>query len=150
MVKPACLENRRSRVPTLLWPSQVSKKQNVSFPLTRNDSEVWRTSLGDRDVAFSASDCQGSNFESCVWRAVSSHHPQEVLLAQFRQKLHSFSFVSVRYLEITISLQYLKHYKAEIWFLKQQPIFNSFFPLLVDKPIHMSTCRPTIQTASFN
>ena len=29
---------------------------------------------------------QGSNFESCVWRTVSSqssHHPQEVLLAQF-------------------------------------------------------------------
>ena len=79
------------------------------------------------------------NFESCVWRAVSSHHPQEVLLAQFRLKLHSFSSVSVRYLEITISLQFLKHYKAEIWFLKQQPIINSFFPLLVD-----------IQTASFN
>ena len=34
----------------------------------------------------SASDGQGSNFESCVWRTVSSqssHHPQEVLLAQF-------------------------------------------------------------------
>ena len=33
----------------------------------------------------SSSDLQGSNFESCVWRAVSSHsshHPQEVLLAQ--------------------------------------------------------------------
>ena len=27
-------------------------------------------------------DRQGSNFESCVWRAVSSHHPQDVLLAQ--------------------------------------------------------------------
>ena len=26
---------------------------------------------------------QGLNLESCVWRAVSSHHPQEVLLAQF-------------------------------------------------------------------
>ena len=43
-------------------------------------------SLRDREVACSASDCQGSNFESCVWRTVSSqssHHPQEVLLAQF-------------------------------------------------------------------
>ena len=41
----------------------------------------------DREVACSASDLQGSNFESCVWRTVSSHsshHPQEVLLAQFR------------------------------------------------------------------
>ena len=42
-------------------------------------------SLRDREVACSASDRQGSNFESCVWRTVlshSSHHPQEVLLAQ--------------------------------------------------------------------
>ena len=34
---------------------------------------------------------QGSNFESCVWRAVSSqssHHPQEVLLAQFSLYVH--------------------------------------------------------------
>ena len=40
--------------------------------------------LCDREVACSASDRQGSNFESCVWRTVSSqssHHPQEVLLA---------------------------------------------------------------------
>ena len=43
-------------------------------------------SLLDREVACSASDRQGSNFESCVWRTVSSHsfhHPQKVLLAQF-------------------------------------------------------------------
>ena len=33
-------------------------------------------SFRDREVACSASDRQGSNFESCVWRAVSSHHPQ--------------------------------------------------------------------------
>ena len=42
-------------------------------------------SLRDREVACSASDRQGSNFESCVWRTVSSqssHHPQEVLLAE--------------------------------------------------------------------
>ena len=30
-------------------------------------------SLRDREVACSASDRQGSNFESCVWRTVSSH-----------------------------------------------------------------------------
>ena len=43
-------------------------------------------SLRDREVACSASDRQDSNFESCVWRTVSSqssHHPQEVVLAQF-------------------------------------------------------------------
>ena len=31
---------------------------------------------------------QGSNFESCVWKTVSSHHPQEVLLAQFSLYVH--------------------------------------------------------------
>ena len=30
-------------------------------------------SLHDREVAFSASDLKSLNFESCVWRAVSSH-----------------------------------------------------------------------------
>ena len=61
-------------------------------------------SLRDREVACSASDRQGANFESCVWRTVSSqssHHPQEVLLAQFSLYVHksglkpdSFHFVS--------------------------------------------------------
>ena len=48
-------------------------------------------SLRDREVACLASDRQGSNFESCVRRAVSSqssHHPQEVLLAQFSLYVH--------------------------------------------------------------
>ena len=48
-------------------------------------------SLRDREVACSASDRQGSNFESCVWRTVSSqssHQPQEVLLAQFSLFVH--------------------------------------------------------------
>ena len=48
-------------------------------------------SLRDREVACSASDRQDSNFESCVWRTVSSqssHHPQEVLLAQFSLYVH--------------------------------------------------------------
>ena len=47
--------------------------------------------LRDREVACSASDRQGSNFESCVWRTVpsqSSHHPQGVLLAQFSLYVH--------------------------------------------------------------
>ena len=61
-------------------------------------------SLRDREVACSASDRQGSNFESCFWRTVSSqssHHPQEVLLAQFSLYVHncglkpdSFHFIS--------------------------------------------------------
>ena len=48
-------------------------------------------SLRDREVTCSASDRNGSNFESCVWRTVSSqssHHPQEVLLAQFSLYVH--------------------------------------------------------------
>ena len=48
-------------------------------------------SLRDREVACSTSDRQGPNFESCVWRTVSSqssHHPQEVLLAQFSLYVH--------------------------------------------------------------
>ena len=67
-------------------------------------------SLRDREVACSASDRQGSNFESCVWRTVSSqssHHPQEVLLAQFSLyvhkgglKPHSFHFRSGLFTEL--------------------------------------------------
>ena len=63
-------------------------------------------SLRDREVACLASDRQGSNFKSCVWRTVSSHsshHPQEVLLAQFSLYVHkgglkpdSFHFYHIR------------------------------------------------------
>ena len=48
-------------------------------------------SLRDREVVCSASDRQGSNFESCLWRTVSSqssHHPQEVFQAQFSLYVH--------------------------------------------------------------
>ena len=65
-------------------------------------------SLRDREVACSASDRQGSNFESCVWRTVSSqssHHPQEVFLAQFNLYVHkgglkpdSFHFIQIPWL----------------------------------------------------
>ena len=54
-------------------------------------------SLRDREVACSASDRQGSNFESCVCGTVSSqssHHPQEVLLAQFSLYVPEARFVS--------------------------------------------------------
>ena len=60
--------------------------------------------LRDREVACSTSDRQDSNFESCVWKTVSSHsshQPQEVLLAQFSLYVHkgglkpdSFHFIS--------------------------------------------------------
>ena len=60
-------------------------------------------SLRDREVACSASDRQGSNFESCVWRTVSSQSSQEAILAQFSLYVHkgglkpdSFHFVCRR------------------------------------------------------
>ena len=67
-------------------------------------------SLRDREVACSASHRQGSNFESCVWRTVSSqssHHPQEVLLAQFSIYVHK-SFVKLHIIYIAYNLTTLK------------------------------------------
>ena len=71
-------------------------------------------SLRDREVACSASDRQGSNFESCVWRTVSSqssHHPQEVLLAQFSLYVHksglkpdSFHFFWLNIIDLVVDL----------------------------------------------
>ena len=75
-------------------------------------------SLRDREVACSASDRQGSNFESCVWRTVSSHsshHPQEVLLAQFSLYVHksglkpdSFYFLSQK--EYTVQINFENYF----------------------------------------
>ena len=80
----------------------LKETKNVSSPSTCEVSIVG--SLRDREVACSASDRQGSNFESCVWRTVSSqssNHPREVLLAQFSLYVHkgglkpdSFHFIS--------------------------------------------------------
>ena len=77
------------------------KETKMFFPHPRVKVSIVG-SLRDREVACSASDRQGSNFESCVWRTVSSqssHHPHEVLLAQFSlyvhkggQKPNSFKF----------------------------------------------------------
>ena len=47
VVKAACLESRRSRVQTPLWPSSV-KKQSVSSPLTREDSIFRGGSVAER------------------------------------------------------------------------------------------------------
>ena len=67
------------------------KETKMFFPHPRVKVSIVG-SLRDREVACSASDHQGSNFESCVWRTVSSqssHHPQEVLLAQFSLYVHT-------------------------------------------------------------
>ena len=66
------------------------KETKMFLPHPRVKVSIVRN-LRDREVACSASDRQGSNFESCVWRTVSSqssHHPQEVLLAQFSLYVH--------------------------------------------------------------
>ena len=67
--------------------SAVWKKQKMFLPHPHVKVSIVG-SLRDREVACSASDRQGSNFESCVWRTMSSHHPQEVLLAQFSLYVH--------------------------------------------------------------
>ena len=59
----------------------LKETKNVSYPSTCESQYCGVGSLRDREVACSASDRQGSNFQSCVWRSVSSqssHHPQEV------------------------------------------------------------------------
>ena len=74
--------------------TQVSKKNNS--PFTRKDSIAHVWSLCDRDVASFALDRQRSNFESCVWRVVSSHlshHPREALLAQFSLSMYVHKMV---------------------------------------------------------
>ena len=93
-VKAACLESRGSRVRI---PSDLQ--------VSRNKMPPWR-SLRDREVACSASDCQGSNFEICFWSAVSSHHPQAVLLAQFSllcaQRWPKTPFISFQFSKIVL------------------------------------------------
>ena len=51
--------------------------------------------LRDRKVACSVSDRQGSNFESCVWRTVSSHH---------LTILRRFSWPSLAYMSTKVAL----------------------------------------------
>ena len=60
-------------------------------------------SLRDREVRDSASDCQGSNFGSCGWSAVSfhsSHHLQEVFLAQFSIYVHKGGLTPMHFIYI--------------------------------------------------
>ena len=70
--------------------STVWKKQQMFIPHPRVKVSIVG-SFRDREVACSASDRQGSNFKSCVWRTVSSqssHPPQEALLDQFSLYVH--------------------------------------------------------------
>ena len=92
------------RVQPLVKFSQDAESARLTKIILSKSTVKPLWSLRDREVACSASDRQGSNFESCVWRTVSSqssHHPQEVLLAQFSLYVHkgglkpdSFHFIS--------------------------------------------------------
>ena len=86
----ACLENQILRVCPPLW--HPSFRKTKCFFL----AHLWRFNivggLRDREVAYSASDSQGSSFESCVWRAdsvISFIAPSsEVVLAQLSLYVH--------------------------------------------------------------
>ena len=70
--------------------SRFERNKKIFLPHPRVKVRIVG-SLRDREVVCSASDHQGSNFESCVGRTVSSqssHHPQEVLLAQLSLYVH--------------------------------------------------------------
>ena len=79
MVSTAAFHARvRGLVPGL---GGLKETKNVSSPST----------CESQYCSASASDRQDSNFDSCVWRTLSSqssHHPQEVLLAQFSLYVH--------------------------------------------------------------
>ena len=67
-------------------------------------------SICAREVACSDSDLHDSNFEFCVWRAVSSHsshHFQEVLLAQLSLHGPKTSFISIYFLYICYLVFYV-------------------------------------------
>ena len=109
------------------------KETKMFLPHPRVKVSIVGT-LRDREVACSASDRQGSNFESCVWRTVSSqssHHPQEVLLAQFSLYVHkgglkpdSFHFYSliISIYRIHWSLWVMFHHnQCYYFFVKNKP-----------------------------
>ena len=74
-------------------------------------------SLRDREVACSASDSQSSNFESCVWRAVSfhsSHNPQEVLLVRFNPYVHKSGLKPDSFISLFITMGYRNLSKCSV------------------------------------
>ena len=100
MVSTAALHARvRGSIPGL---GGLKETKYVSSPSTCKSLSIVG-SLRDQEVACSASDRQGSNFKSCVWRTVSSqssHHPQEGLLALFILYVHKGGLMpdSVRFI----------------------------------------------------
>ena len=89
VVKAAWTESWGSQVRTPLWHSSF-KETNCFFPA--HSLKIQYCGEPPWPRSSSASDRhQGANFESCVWWAVSnhsSHHLQEVILAQFSLYVH--------------------------------------------------------------
>ena len=102
-------------------------------------------SLRDRKVACSTSDYQGPNFELCVWRAVSSHYPQEGLLAQFSLYVHkggliphSFQIISCkRNSQLEVSGNCVELLLTRIW-LAQPPQPRTPWKHVRRCPLHFS------------
>ena len=81
VVKAACLESRIPRARTPLWPSSF-KDTKYFFHAHSLRFNIMR-SIRDREVACSASDSHGPNFDSCIRSVVSyhsSHHRQDYKL----------------------------------------------------------------------
>ena len=98
-------------------------------------------SLRDREVACSASDRQGSNFESCVWRTVSSqssHHPQEVLLAQFSLYVHKGGLKPDSFHLLAYFLSICSHFSC---YLDWRVIFTYFWEMVVARVTPKATLR---------
>ena len=108
-------------------------------------------SLRDREVACSVSDRQGSNFEPCVWRTVSSqssHHPQEVLLAQFSLYVHkgglkpdSFHFLHHGHNMLTNNGQSLLYGGSRISPRALLLFVSGFLYVINSAPAHWQTSR---------
>ena len=92
-------------------------------------------SLRDREVACSASDRQGSNFESCVWRTVSSHsshHPQEVFLAQFILYVHKGGLKPDSYHFIFSCPRFTPCTPKNVYYMQQMEAFKKTFGTRMD------------------
>ena len=105
----------------------------------------------DREVACSASDLKSLNFESCVWRAVSSHsshHPQEVFLTQFSLYVHksginpdSFHFIYPSKHDVALKLvQLLRRWPNITPALGQRLVFSGTEGSAIYLPVGI--CKP--------
>ena len=100
-------------------------------------------SLRDREVA-----CSASNFEFCVWRTVSyqsSHHPQEVLLAQFSLYVHkgglkpdSFHFISTTRSLLHVHNQAIHSLPLNLSLPRLPPLSALLLPIFIFYLLHIT------------